>query len=118
MGGAAGDPRTEKIQRAQRFRATDAVRVQAVLPLVGHQRIVRLQAEVSVDEAGVEAEVLQSRLQRGNVVAVHRRAELVIERTGAQPVGGLFQGTESRLTDNAVDEQTTVLLKRAHSVVE
>ena len=74
---AAGDPGTEKVQGAQRLRAADAVRVQAVLPLIGHQPVVGLQPEVAVDQAGVEAEVLQPGLQRRDVVAVHRRAELV-----------------------------------------
>ena len=75
--GAAGDPGAEKVQGAQRLRSADAVGVQAVLPLIGHQRVVGLQPEVAVDQAGVEAEVLQPRLQGGDVVAVHRRAELV-----------------------------------------
>ena len=81
---AAGHPRTQKVQGAQRFWAADAVGVQAVLALVGHQRVVGLQPEVPVDQAGVEAEILQPGLQGGDVVAVHRRAELMIERAGAR----------------------------------
>ena len=88
--GAAGDPRAEEVQGAQRFRAADAVGIQPVLALVGHQPVVRLQAEVAVDQAGVEAEILQAGLQRGDVVAVHRGAELVRQRAGAQPVGRLL----------------------------
>ncbi len=78
----------------------------------------RLQAEVAVDETGVEAEILQPGLQRRDVVAVHRRTELVIERACTQPVRSFFQRTESRLTDDAVDQQSAVLLKRAHGMVE
>ena len=89
-----------------------------VLTLVGHQRVVRLQTEVAVDEPGVEAEILQPGLQRRDVVAVHRRTELVIERARAQPVRSFFQRTESRLADDAVDQQSAVLLERAHRVVE
>ena len=115
---AAGDPGTQKVQGAQRFWAADAVGIQAVLALVGHQRVVRLQAEVAVDQSGVEAEVLQPGLQRRDVVAVHRRTELVIERARTQAVRSFFQRTVSRLADDAVDQQAAVLLERAHGVVE
>ena len=77
-----------------------------------------LQAEVAVDEPGVEAEILQPGLQCRDVVAVHRRTELMMERAGAQSVRSFFQRTESRLTDDAVDQQSAVLLEGAHRVVE
>ena len=115
---AAGDPRTEKVQGAQRFRAADAVRVQPVLTLVGHQRVVGVQPEVAVDQAGVEPEILQPGLQGGDVVAVHRRAELMVQRAGAEPVRRLLQRTVGRLADDAVDQQPAVLLEGAHRMVE
>ena len=78
----------------------------------------RLQSEVAVDQAGVETEVLQPGLQRRDVVAVHRRAELVVERACTKAVRSFFQRTVSRLADDAVDEQSAVLLERAHGMVE
>ena len=115
---AAGHPRTQKVQGAQRFWAADAVGVQTVLALVGHQPVVRLQTEVPVDQVGVETEVLQPRLQRRDVVAVHRRAELVGQRARAEAVGRLLERAVGGLTDDAVDEQAAVLLKRAHRLIE
>ena len=116
--GAAGDPGAEEVQGAQRLWAADAVRRQPVLALVGHQPVVGLQPEVSVHQPGVEAEVLQPRLQGGDVVAVHRRAELVAEDARPEPVGGLFQRAVRRFADDAVDEQAPVLLKCADGLVE
>ena len=115
---AAGNPRTQKVQGAQRFRTTDPVGIKSVLPLVRHQCIVRLQTEVAVNQPGVEAEVLQPGLQRRDVVAVHRRTELMVERARPQPVRSFFQRTESRLADDAVDQQSAVLLERSHGTVE
>ena len=77
-----------------------------------------LQAEISVDQAGVETEILQPGLQRGDVVAVHRRTELVIQGAGAQPVGRFSQRAVGGFADDAVDQQPAVLLKRPHRVVE
>ena len=77
-----------------------------------------MQAEVSVHQARVEAEVLQPRLQGGDVVSVHRRTELVTEDARPEPVGGLFQRPVCRFADDPVDEQTTVLLKRPDGLVE
>ena len=77
-----------------------------------------MQPEVAVDQAGVEAEVLQPRLQRGDVVAVHRRAELVAEGARPEPVGRLFQRAVGRFAHDAVDEQAPMLLERADRVVE
>ena len=74
---SAGDPGTQKVQGAQRFRAADPVGGHAVLALVGHQRVVGLQTEVAVHQRGVEPQVLKPGLQGGHVVAVHRSAELV-----------------------------------------
>jgi hypothetical protein len=116
--GTARNPRTEKVQGAQRFRAANTVGVQARLALVRHQPVVGLQAEVAVDQAGVETEVLQPRLQRGDVVAVHRRTELVIQCAGAEPVRGFFERAVGRLADDAVHQQAAMLLKRPHRVVE
>lgn len=42
----------------------------------------------------------------------------MIERAGAQPVGGFLQGPVGGIADNAVDEQPAVLLEGAHRVVE
>ncbi len=92
--------------------------IQPVLTLVGHQRVVGLQAEVPVDQAGVEPEILQPGLQGGDVVAVHRGAELMVQRAGAEPVGRLLQRAVGRLADDAVDQQPAVLLEGAHRVVE
>ena len=77
-----------------------------------------VQAEVPVDQTGVEAEVLQPGLKRRDVVAEHRRAELVVECAGAEAVRSLFQRTVGRLADDAVDQQPAVLLEGAHRVVE
>lgn len=68
----AGDPGTQKVQGAQRFRAADAVGGESIFALIRLQRVVRLQAEVSVDQAGVETQVLEPGLQGGDVVAVER----------------------------------------------
>ena len=115
---ATRDPGTQKVQGAQRFWAADAVGRHSVLALIRHQRVVGLQPEVAVDQPGVEAEVLQPRLQRGDVVAVHRRAELVTEGARPEPVGRFLQRAIRRLADDAVDEQAPVLLERAHGLVE
>ena len=77
-----------------------------------------LQTEVAVDQVGVEAEILQPRLQRRDVVAVHRCAELMIQRARAEAVGRLLQRAVGRLADDAVDQQPAVLLERAHRMVE
>ena len=76
------------------------------------------QPEVAVHQAGVEAEVLEPGLQGGDVVAVHRRAELVTEDAGAEAVGRLFECAIGRLTDDAVDEQAAMLLEGADRLVE
>src|SRR6478735_1585163 len=73
---------------------------------------------MAVDKPGVEPEILQPGLQCRDVVAVHRRTELVIECARAQAVRSFFERTESRLADDAVDQQSAVLLERADSVVE
>ena len=77
-----------------------------------------LQAEVPVDQAGVETEVLQPRLQCGDVVAVERGTELVIQRARAEPVRGLLQRAVGGLADNAVHQQPAMLLEGAHRLVE
>ena len=61
------------------------------LALERAERVVGLRAEVAVDPAGVEAEILQSRLQRCDVVAVQRRGQLVDQRTGAEAVRRLLE---------------------------
>ena len=76
------------------------------------------QPEVSVDQLGVETQILKPRLQGGHVVAVHRCAELMIEGARAQSVGGLFERTVGRFTDDAVHQQSAVLLERPNRVVE
>ena len=111
-------PRAEKIQGAQRFRAADAVRGESVLPLVGHQPVVGLKTEVAVDQRVVEAKILQPRLQGGDVVAVHRCAELVGQGAGPQPIGSLAQRPIGGRSDNPVDEQAAALLEGADRVVE
>ena len=78
----------------------------------------RLQSEVTVHQAGVETEVLQPCLQRRDIVAVHRRAELMVESACTKAIRSLFQRTVSRFTDDAVDEQSPVLLESAHGMVE
>src|ERR1700722_12582999 len=115
---ATGYPGTEKVQGAQRFRAADAVGVEPVLTLVRHQPVVGLQAGVSVDQPGVKAEILQSVLQRGDVVTVHRGTELMVQRAGAESVGRLFQCPVSGFANDAVHQQPPMLLKRPHRVVE
>jgi hypothetical protein len=65
---------------------------------------VRLQTEVAVDQAGVETEVLQPGLQRGDVVAVHRCAELVIQRAGTESIRRFLDRPVSGFTDDAVYE--------------
>ena len=67
---------------------------------------------------GVEAEVLQPGLQRRDVVTVERGAELVIQRARAEPVGGLLQRAVGGLADNAVDQQSAMLLEGTHRLVE
>ncbi len=118
LGGAAGDPGAQKVQRPQCLRSADAVGRHAVLPLIRHQRVVGEQPEVAVYQAGVEAEVLEPGLQGGDVVAVHRRAELVTEDAGAEAIGRLFECAIGRLTDDAVDEQAAMLLEGADRLVE
>ena len=76
------------------------------------------QPEMSVHQPGVEAEVLEPRLQSGDVVAVHRRPELVAEDARSEPVGGLFQRAIRRFAHDAVDEQAPMLLERADGLVE
>ena len=63
----------------------------------------RLQTEMAVHQAGVEAEVLEPGLQGRHVVAVHWRTELVGQGAGAQLVGRLLEGAEGGLADHAVD---------------
>ena len=77
-----------------------------------------LQAEISVDQAGVETEILQPGLQRGDVVAVHRRTELMMQGARTQPVGRFPQRPAGGFADDAIDEQPAVLLKRSYRVVE
>ena len=74
--------------------------------------------EVSVDQAGVETEILQPGLQRGDVVAVHRRTELMMQGARTQPVGRFAQRPVGGFADDAVDEQPAMLLKRPYRVVE
>ena len=77
-----------------------------------------LQTEVAVHQGGVEPEVLKPGLQGRDVVAVHRRAELVRQRARAQPVGRFPQRAVGRLPDDPVDDQSAALLKGPHRVVE
>ena len=76
------------------------------------------QAEVAVHQPGVEAEILQPCLQGGDVVAVHRRTELMVEDACPEPVRRFFQRAVGRLAHDAVDEQASVLLKCADGLVE
>ena len=78
--------------------------IQPELTLVGHQCVVGVQPEVSVDQAGVEPEILQPCLQGGDVVAVHRRAELMVQRAGAEPIRRLLQRAVRGLADDPVDQ--------------
>ena len=78
----------------------------------------RLQPEVAVNQHGVEAEILQPGLERGDIVAVHRCTELMVQRACAEAVRSFFERTISRFADDAVDEQSTVLLEGAHRMVE
>ena len=77
-----------------------------------------LQPEVPVDQAGVETEVLEAGLQCGDVVAVKGGAELVIQRARTEPVRGLLQRAVGGLADDAVDQQSAVLLEGTHRLVE
>jgi hypothetical protein len=79
---------------------------------------VGLQAEVSVDQAGVETEILQPGLQCGDVVAIHRRTELMMQGARTQPIRSFPQRPVGGFADDAVDKQPAVLLKRPHRVVE
>ena len=103
---------------AQRFWAADTVGGKAVLALVRHQCVVGLQSEVSVDQAGVEAQILQPRLQRGHVVAEQGSTELVIQRARTEPVRGLLERPVGGLADDAVHQQATMLLKGTDRLVE
>ena len=78
----------------------------------------RLQAEVAVDQAGVETQILQPGLQRCDVVTVHGRTELMVQRAGTEPVGRFFQRAVGGLADDPVHQQSPMLLKRPHRVVE
>ena len=114
----AGNSGAQKVKGAKRFRSADAVRGHPVFALIGHQGVMGLQAKVAVHQGGVEAEILQTRLQSGDIVAVHRRPELVGECAGAQPVGRLSQRPVGRFADEAVDQQTPTLLEGAHRMIE
>src|SRR5947209_4120410 len=67
---------------------------------------------------GDDVEILQAVLQRRDVVAVHRRTELVMQDAGTQSVRRFAQRTIGGFADDAVDQQPAMLLKRADGVVE
>ncbi len=109
-----------KVQGAQRFRAADTVGVEAVLALVGHQPAVSLQAEISVDQAGVETEILQPWLaasQRRRRTSALRTDDARCAHPGGRDASRRAR-LELRFADDAIDEQPAVLLKRAYRVVE
>jgi hypothetical protein len=64
---------------------------------------VRLQPEVAVHQHGVETEILQPGLKRGDIVAVHRSAELMVQCACTEAVRSLLERTIRRLADDAVD---------------
>ncbi|BBZ09657.1 hypothetical protein MDOR_38260 [Mycolicibacterium doricum] len=80
--------------------------------------MVGLQSEVAVDQTGVEPEILKAGLERRDVVAVHRGTELVHQRAGTEAVGRLSQRPGRGLSDDAVDQETAVLLKGTNRAVE
>ncbi len=114
---ATGDARAEPLEGAQRRRTTDSVRGQSVFTLVQTHCVVGVEPEDAVDEGCVVAEVLETVLEGGNVVADHRRRELIREDAGTETVRGLPQDAVGRGTDDAVDDQTSLLLKRPNCPV-
>lgn len=75
-------------------------------------------AEIPVDPIHVEPEILQTGLQRRHIVPVQGRGQLIDQGAGTETVRRFFQRPIRCGTDDAVDEQTTLLLEGAHSTVE
>ena len=113
---AAGDEAAELLEGAQRGHAAGAVGDHAVLALEAAQRLLRAHAEHPVDPAGVEAELEQPLLQRGDVVA-----DVGVAGQGQQPVAEPPAGGGQRPVglgaDDAVDGDAAALLELAQRPV-
>ncbi|SKY14964.1 Uncharacterised protein [Mycobacteroides abscessus subsp. abscessus] len=114
----AGHTGTEPVECAQRRRTANAVGRESVLALVEAHRVVGALPEDAVDESGVVAEVLQSALECGDVVADHGSRQSIQEHARAELIRRLAQRPIRRLADNAVDDQAALLLERAHGMVD
>src|SRR5699024_10063629 len=75
-------------------------------------------AEISVDEVAIKAEILQSQLQRGDVVTGHGRSDLIYERAGPELVRSIAQGAVGGRGHDPVDEQGAVLLEGPDDEIE
>jgi hypothetical protein len=106
------------VERAERNRAAEPVGRKTEVALQLFQTALGVWPEDAVDAARVEAQVVESLLQRRDVVAVLHVTGTISQHSVAEPPARTFKTTPCRWPHHAVGDQAALLLEGPHGSVD
>ena len=114
---AATDRSGESLEGGEGVRSAGAIRFHSDTALELAQCGIGQWTEETIGSPSIEAELVETSLEFGDVVAGHEMTGYVVHDAVTELPAGFLEAAEGVLSDDAIDTQTPILLEDAHRLL-